>query len=148
MTNLNKNGIVLNKLLAWMDIQKDTIPPDTWTAHLKTLYTDEDILEAKNALFEAVGGDQSRIGVFKKHNIQQKHLEDLLDAVHKLWNNEEMPLLIASSKMIKTMRNYNMVDDGKDNIADAINKMKELEITMNTCLKENSEQVKNLADVV
>ena len=59
-----------------------------------------------------------------------------------------MPLLIASSKMIKTMRNYNMVDDGKDNIADAINKMKELEITMNTCLKENSEQVKNLADVV
>ena len=133
MTSLDKNGIVMNKLLTWMDIQKDT-PPDTWKAHLKTLYTDEEILEAKTALFDGVGGESTRIGEFKKHNIKTKHLEDLIEAVDKLWNNNEMPLLIASSKMIKTMRNYNMVDDNKVNIADAVNKMKELENTVKACL--------------
>ena len=145
---LMDNGIVMNRLLAWMEIQKDTTPPDTWQAHLKTLYTEEDILEAKNILFETVGGVDSRIGVFKKHNIKQKHLEDLIEAVDKLWNNDEMPLLVASSHMIKTMRNYNMVDTNKENIADAINKMKEVENTLKACLKENTDQVKNLAEVV
>ena len=29
MKNLNANGVVFNKLLVWMDIQKDMIPPGT-----------------------------------------------------------------------------------------------------------------------
>ena len=67
MTSFNRNGVVMNKLLAWMDIQKDMVPPDTWKAHLNTLYTDDEILETKIALFNAVGGDKTRIGTFKKH---------------------------------------------------------------------------------
>ena len=109
MKSLNPNGVVMNKLLAWMDIQKDMIPPNTWKAHLQTLYTDEDIIEAKNVLFESVGGVDTRIGKFKNHNVKEKHLEDLIDATGKLWNNNEMPLLVASSKMVKGMRNYNML---------------------------------------
>ena len=54
----------MNKLLAWMEIQKDMILPDTWKAHLKTLYTDDDIIEAKTVLFESVGGDNITIGKF------------------------------------------------------------------------------------
>ena len=34
------------------------------------------------------------------------------------------------------------------NLADAINKMKQVEDTLNTCLNENTAQVKNLAEVV
>lgn len=41
-----------------------------------------------------------------------------------------------------------MVDTNKENIADAINKMKEVENTLKACLKENTDQVKNLAEVV
>ena len=70
----NANGVVMNKLLAWMDVQQDTIPPDTWKAHLKTLYTDDEIIDAKVALFEVVGGETSAIGTFKKHHIKQKHI--------------------------------------------------------------------------
>ena len=63
----------------------------------------------------------------------------IYEAVEKLWNNDEMTLLVASSQMIKTMRNYNMVDASKENIADAINKMKEVENTLKACLKENTD---------
>ena len=148
MKGLNPNGVVMNKLLAWMDIQKDMIPPDTWKAHLKTLYTDEDIIEAKTALFESVGGDDTRIGKFKNHHVKEKHLEDLIDAAGKLWNNNEMPLVVASSKMIKGMRNYNMVDADNVNLADAMNKMKQVEDTLKACLIDTTAQVKNLAEVV
>ena len=152
MKKLNINGVIMNKLLVWMDIQKDTIPPDTWKAHLKSLYTDKDIIEAKTVLFETVGGNEKRIGQFKNHNDNakgnQKHIDDLIDAAEKLWNNDEMPLLVASSKMIKGMRNYNMVDTDHVNLADAINKIKQVEDTLKACLNENNAQVKNLAEVV
>ena len=152
MKNLNVNGVVFNKLLVWMDIQKDMIPCGTWKAHLKTLFTDEEVIDAKNALFEAVGGDDTRIGKFMNHlnndKGRQKHLDDLIEAADKLWNNDEMPLLVASSKMVKGVRNYNMVDADTVNIADAINKMKQVEDTLKACLNENTAQVKNLADAV
>ena len=148
MKSLNPNGVVMNKLLAWMEIQKDMIPPNTWKAHLKTLYTDDDIIEAKTVLFESVGGDSTRIGKFKNHHVKEKHLEDLIDAAGKLWNNNEMPLVVASSKMIKGMRNYNMVDADNVNLADAINKIKQVEDTLKACIVENTNQVKNLAEVV
>ena len=148
MVNENKNGVVMNKLLAWMDVQRDMLPPDTWKAHLKSLYTEDEILEAKVALFDAVGGDSSRIGAFKKHHIKQKHLDDLIEAVEKLWNEDEMPLVVVTSRMVKTLRNYSLVDSNKVNLADAMNKMKELENTVKACLKENADQMKNLSDLV
>ena len=148
MVNANKHGIVMNKLLAWMDVQKDTTPSDTWKAHLKMSFTEEEILDAKVMLFEAVGGETSTIGVFKKHHVKQKHLDDLVDAVGKLWDANEMPLVIASSKMIKTMRNYSLVDSSHENIADAVNKIKELENTVKACFKKNTDQIRSLAEVV
>ena len=59
-----------------------------------------------------------------------------------------MPLLVASSKMVKVVRNYNMVDAGNVNIADAINKMRQVEDTLKACLNENTIQVKNLAEAI
>ena len=99
-----------------------------------------------------MGGDDKRIGKFMNHlnndKGKLKHLDDLIEAADKLWNNDEMPLLVASSKMVKGVRNYNMVDADTVNIADAINKMKQVEDTLKSCLNENTAQVKNLAEAV
>ena len=150
--NLSEHGVILDKLLVWMDIQKDMIPSDSWKAHLKTLFTDEEVIDAKAALFEAVGGENSRIGKFKNHQGNDKgilkHVDDLIEAAGKLWEKNEMPLLVASSKMVKGMRNYNMVDANTVNIADAIDKMKQVENTLKACLNENTLQVKTLSETV
>ena len=75
-------------------------------------------------------------------------MDDLVDACGKLWEHDEMPLIVATSKMIKNMRNYSMVDNNNQNIADVINKVKELENSFMACLKDNSDQLKTLSEIV
>ena len=46
------------------------------------------------------------------------------------------------------MRNYSIVDNNNHNIADVLNKVKELEVTFKACLKENSDQIKSIGEIV
>ena len=58
------NGVVLNGLLVWIDIQKKTTPENIWKAQALSKCSKEDITEAKNALLEV--GDELVIGKIEK----------------------------------------------------------------------------------
>ena len=122
------NGAVINGLLVWMDIQNNTTAPTIWKAQMIETFEDEEILVAKTVLFSTVGGEGTRIGKFENHPKKKSlHAEDLIAAMIKLWDADEVPLLLGTSAMIRTIRNYNMEIENDVNIADVMNRVKLLE---------------------
>ena len=143
------NGVVINGLLIWMDIQNQTTPPAIWKAQLIELFTDEEILEAKKALFDTVGGTGTRIGIFENHPKKKSlHAEDLVTAMKKLWDAGEAPLLLGTSKMMRTTRIYNVEKENETNISDVLNRVKLLESGLNKMYEEQSKEMKTLADLI
>ena len=145
----SSHGVVINGLLIWIDIQNQTTPPAIWKAQMIELFTDDEILEAKTRLFNAVGGEATRIGIFENHPKKKSlHAEDLVTAMKRLWESGEKPLLLASSDMMRTTRIYNVEKENESNISDVLNRVKLLESSLNNIHEEQKKDLKDLSDKI
>ena len=83
-----KNGIVVNGVLTWVDIQSQTTAVGVRQEQMISLFTIEEIEEAIDDLWVAVGGESSILGIKAKRNNgpnKAKNLvDDLLKAFKKL----------------------------------------------------------------
>ena len=143
------NGAIINGLLVWMDIQNNTTAPTIWKNQMIEAFDDEEIIEAKTVLFSTVGGDGSRIGKFENHPKKKSlHAEDLVVAMKKLWDADEVPLLLGTSTMMRTVRNYNMEKENDVNIADVMNRVKLLEKGIEKALVEQKNEMKSMTEII
>ena len=58
-----KNGIVINGILVWMDIQQRSTPPNVWMSQAVEEFLEEEVDAARSALWKAVGCRKDLIGV-------------------------------------------------------------------------------------
>ena len=112
-------------------------------------FDDEEIPDAKTVLFSTVGGDGSRIGKFENHPKKTSlHAEDLVVAMKKLWEADEAPLLLGTSTMMRTIRNYNMEKENEVNIADVMNRVKLLEKGIEKASVEQKNELKSMTEMI
>ena len=100
-----KKGVVLSGLVAWIEVQLDTLGCDVWRPLAERNWLDTEVTAAKEALKEVCGQELlTLVPDFKTNrqgaNKKSKELEDIQKAIVALHSNNSMPLVIASSGMM------------------------------------------------
>ena len=101
LSNLALHGVILNGLLLWVDIQRRTIASGIWKAEATKHFTQEEITNAKNLLWDAC--DENIIGKLINRqggNKSQTEIDDIETALSKLAEKQVMPLYVATSTMV------------------------------------------------
>ena len=50
-----KNGIAVNGILVWMDVQQETTPSNVWMTQAASMFSGPEVDAARSALWKAVG---------------------------------------------------------------------------------------------
>ena len=139
-----KNGIVVNGVLTWVDIQSQTTAVGVRQEQMISLFTIEEIEEAIDDLWVAVGGETSILGIKAKRNNgpnKAKNLvDDLFKAFEKLSENNKKPVILATSVHMRTIRPYNLGDEANIHPGDIMERVKLLE----NCIYNQNKTIKNL----
>ena len=148
LQNNGKNGVVIDGVVAWIDVQTDGVAEAIWMSQAEAKYSDEEVNDAKKALWDAAGkniGDSfpKRIGKSKRGS----DIDDIHKALMKLKCSNALPLILASSRMVARgpVSHGIPVDASND---DVVSRVSSLEDSMTAFMKQQNEQIKNLTNVV
>ena len=144
----SKNGIVVDGIIAWIDIQQDRSADQLWKARALDRYCDEEVSAAKVALWKA---SEKNIGYAaparQGDNKTKADIEDIENALTKLKLANAKPTVLATSKMISRTPNFCGVS-GNSDVNDVAQKVKNMENSMNAFMKQNADQMKVLNEAV
>ena len=143
-----KNGVVINGVVAWIDIQDGRTGEAVWKAQAESKYEQEEVTEAKKALWDAseekIGYSAPvRIGDSKK----AEYIDDIFKALQKLKCGSALPVILASSRMVARSPVFGGITADSSN-GDIVNKIGVLEDAMKSYMKQTNEQLRNLTAVV
>ena len=98
-----KNGVVISGLVAWMEVQMNTEGCDIWRGLAERNWLDSEVTHAKEALSSACGDVLTTlVPEFKtRRQKKEKEIEDIRKAIVALQINNRMPLVLASTGMMK-----------------------------------------------
>ena len=82
LKNEAKNGIAINGILVWIDVQQKSTPPDVWIAQASYAFCEGEVEAARSALWKAVGVRKELIGEIIGHKSPGKKIKNLED-IHK-----------------------------------------------------------------
>ena len=135
------SSAVLNGLLLWADVQRQTTPENVWKAQTIKTFLKEDITQAKELLWR-VGGDVCRQGTTKAHS----EVNDICAAMKVLSENDSLPMFLGTSGMVSQTPIY--ISDPIDGDSSEMNiRLKVIEESLDSVLKSvslNSETLKNI----
>ena len=77
------NGIVINGVVAWIDIVQDGPAEMVWKTQADSHYVEKEILEAKEALWKACGVNLAPIVNRQGENKKKKEIDDIHEALKK-----------------------------------------------------------------
>ena len=143
-----KNGIVVDGVVAWIEIQQGRTGDEIWKAQAEARYDHQEITHAKKALWDAsettIGYSAPvRIGDSKK----TADIDDIHKALQKLKCGNVLPLILASSRMVARSPVFGGITEDSSN-GDIVNKIGVLEDAMKSYMKQTNEQLKTLTEVV
>ena len=142
------SGVIINKILVWMDLQLGTTGKELLINQAKARFTHNEIVQAKTLLFDCA--DNNVIGQITIRNRVNKELltlKDLVEAMEKLNEAEKMPLLMSSSQMMRDTPVYNTVTSDVGN-EDIIQRVKVLESGLEGFMKNQNEKMTRLTELV
>ena len=123
-----KNGVLLNKVLVWTEIQSSMTVGDIWIQQAKAKFLPEKIMQAKALFFQcAKDNDCEEItGKYVAHkkgnNPVEQNLKELAAALKKLSDVNRMPLILGSTQMMKSTPVYS-VDDTNVGMCDVMERL-------------------------
>ena len=135
----SKNGIAINGILVWIDVQQKTTPPNVWLAQASYAFCEEQVDAARSALWKAVGSRKELIGDIIAHKSpgkKEKNLEDLNKAMMTLKEKDALPMLLCTNGMVPNFPAFHC-DKEATNMTDLVIKMKVLEESMSGFMKQN-----------
>ena len=145
----SKNGIAINGILVWIDVQQKSTPPNVWLAQAAYAFCDEQVDAARSALWKAVGCRKEFIGEIIGHKSpgkKEKNIEDIHKAMMKLKEKNALPMLLCTNGMVPNFPAFHC-DKDATNMTDLVMKMKVLEQSMSGFMKQNSEQMRILTQL-
>ena len=148
LRNNGSNGIAINGILSWIDIQQKSTPENIWMAQAESHFAEHEIDVARSALWKAASKDV--IGAMVAHKTPgkaHKNLVDIVKAMKILKEKKMLPLLISTSDMMKKCPSFH-VEKEDTNAADIMTKVKVLEESMNSFMKQQGEQMRNIAETI
>ena len=99
------NGVIVNGVISWIMVQKETNPPEIWKNIALKHYLEPEVKEAWKEmakLKEKLKEIDPKMGLVTKGSRQKTDLEldDIEEAIKKLIEAKCLPLVLASSKMM------------------------------------------------
>ena len=145
-----KQGIAINAILVWIDIQQRTTPKNVWFAQALSAFGDGEVETARSVLWRAASSKKDIIGDIVAHRSPgktNKNLEDIHKAMTDLRDNNALPMLLCSNDMVREFPAFHC-DKEKMDITDVISKMKVVEDSLNSFIKQNNDQMRELTSSV
>ena len=144
-----KNGVIVNGILTWIDIQQKETAPDLWQAQANEHFEEKEVMEAKRILWKVCVSRLDIIGpaVNRKTDKKKATIDDIGKAMAKLKEFKALPLLLGSSNMMKRAPCYN-TRPSTANASDVISRVKVLEDSLGGYMKQQSEEIKRLSQAV
>ena len=141
-----KNGIVISGLVAWMEGQMDTEGCEIWRGLVERNWSETEVSQAKEALKAACGPLlETLVPDFKtKRQKKEKEIEDIRKAIVALQNSNSMPLILASSGMMRRCPPA-WGQPATSTIQDVMGKVHMLEEVMNSHLETQRKQMDKLS---
>ena len=147
------NGVLLNKILVWVDIQSSMTTSDTWIHQAKAKFLPEEIMQAKAQFYQCAkdSGNEGITGKYVAHkkgnNPVEQNLKELALAMKKLGDAEKSPLILGSSQMIRSLPAYS-VDDSNMGVCDVMERVKTLENTLGIFMTSQNNKFDKLTEMV
>ena len=141
-----KNGVVIDGIIVWIDIQQDRSADMLWKARALDRYCDAEVTTAKATLWKAseknIGyGAPARQGEHKT----KADIDDIDNALKKLKAGNAKPVMMATSKMVARTPNFCGIAEDS-NVNDVALKVKNMESALDAFMKQNGNQMKDLND--
>ena len=95
------NGVILNGLLLWADIQRKVTPENIWKAQAVKKFDSEEITESKELLWRIAG--DSILGKMVKRkgaNKTSSECNDICYALTSLSEKDSLPMFLGTSNMV------------------------------------------------
>ena len=146
-----KNGVILNGILTWIDIQQKTTAPFVWRNQAMAWFSEPEVMEAKEALWNVCGNKVDIIGkIINRTSNDKKNVTigDIGDAMVKLRGKGVMPLCPASSLMMQRVPCYNTTCKDDTDVTNVVTRVKALEESMNEYMKQQTSQMNTLVETV
>ena len=138
---------MINGVVAWIDIVHDGAADGVWKAQADSHYLEKEIAEAKAALWKACGEKLGTRTDRQGENKKKKEIDDISDNLRKLKSESNFPLILATSRMIARAPPFGAISESS-NITDVVSKVKNLEDCMGAFMKKQSDQMKELTEIV
>ena len=122
MKNNAMNGIAINGLLLWMDVQQKTTPPNILLAQAAATFCEIDVDAARADLWKAAGNRKDLIGEIVAHRSpgkKEKNLEDIHKTMMIIKEKDVLPLLLCTHKMVPNFPAFHS-DKDTTNVTDVI----------------------------
>ena len=146
-----KNGVILNGVLTWIDIQQKTTAPLVWRNQAIAWFSEPEVMEAKEALWKVCENKVKIIGKLVNRTSNDKKnvsIGDIGDAMAKLKERNLMPLLLGSSLMLQRVPCYNTTSKDDTDVSNVVTRVTALEDSMNEFMKQQTSQMSNLMNTV
>ena len=146
-----KNGVILNGVLTWIDIQQKTTAPLVWRNQANAWFSEPEVMEAKEALWKICENKVDIIGKMVNRTSSDKKnvsIGDIGDAMAKLKEKDVLPLMLSSSLMLQRVPCYNTTSKDDTDVTTVATRVKALEDSMNEYMKQQTNQMNNLLNTV
>ena len=142
------NGVILNGLLLWADIQRKVTPENIWKAQAVKTFDSEEITESKELLWR-IAGDSILGKMVKRQGANKTSLEcnDICYALTSLSEKDSLPMFLGTSNMVAQTPIY--IAAQSENCSSEVNntRLKTIEESINYLLtsscEENVERTQN-----
>ena len=144
------NGVVINGILTWIDIQQKTTPPSIWLAQAASAFCDDEVEIAKATLWKASSNRLDIIGDIVGHRNPdriEKNLKDINKAMKALKEANALPLLLSSSAMVRVLPAFHC-DKNTLDLTDVMDKVKVVEESLSSFMKQNKDQMQKLTSSI
>ena len=142
-----KNGIVINGLIAWINVVHDGAAENIWKEQADSHYDVSEVTEAKDILWQACGDNIGEKDRRQGNNKKRSDLEDIHKALKRLKSDHKLPLILGTSGMFAKAPSFGGISEQSSN-GDVISKVKDLENVIETFMKKQNDQMKELTEII
>ena len=149
LKNSVPNGIVMNGLLLWINIQRMTTAENIWKSQLLKKNVAEEITAAKHALWEVA--DENIVGRYSVRRGDKKlsaEIDDIAGAMKKLQQANDLPMFLATSDMIAKGPVLNSINREEVDVGDVLNNVKRMEESMSAFIEDQKTQMRAMTESV